>query len=126
MAKSAHQNETKSKKGEESSGTKVTTDPEEIRRWVESHGGHPAHVKGTGGDDDPGLLRIDFPGYSGEGKLEPLEWDEFFEKFEESGLAFLYQEKTKDGKPSRFNKFVSRETVEERTEKSGSRSQHAR
>jgi len=45
------------------------TDHETIRRWVEERGGWPARVKGTGNDDDPGLLRIDFPGFSGEKSL---------------------------------------------------------
>ena len=38
--------------------------------------------------------------------LEEIEWDEFFQKFDESDLAFLYQDRTKDGKISRFHKFV--------------------
>jgi hypothetical protein len=59
-----------------------------------------------------GLLRIDFPGYSGAKSLEPISWDEFFERFEETNLAFLYQDKTGSGRPSRFNKLVGRETVE--------------
>ncbi len=29
------------------SGTRTTTDHDEIRRWVEEHGGTPASVKGT-------------------------------------------------------------------------------
>ncbi len=86
----------------------ATTDHEEIRRWVEDRGGHPACVKGTGGRGDPGLLRIDLPGYAGP-KLRPISWDEFFEKFDENGLAFVYQDKTRTGRPSRFNKLVNRQ-----------------
>jgi len=41
--------------------------------------------------------------------LEEISWEEFFEKFDESHLQFLYQDKTKDGKISRFHKFVSRD-----------------
>lgn len=85
-----------------------TTDHETIRQWAEERGGHPAMVKGTGGKDDPGILRIDFPGYSGEGKLQEISWDEFFEKFDASNLELVYQEETKDGQPSRFNKLVTR------------------
>lgn len=88
----------------------VTTDHDEIRQWVESRGGRPACVKGTGGGGDTGLLRIDYPGYSGEQSLQPISWDEFFEKFDEQKLAFLYQEETKDGGESRFSKLVSRDT----------------
>lgn len=90
------------------STSKVTTNHKEIRKWVESRGGHPAAVKSTEKGDDLGILRIDFPGYSGEGKLEEVEWDAWFETFEDRELAFLYQDKTADGKESRFNKLVSR------------------
>ncbi len=89
--------------------TRTTTDHDEIRRWVEEHGGQPAAVRDTGGGDDPGLLRIDFPGGAGEGDLEHLDWDEWFEKFEEKGLAFLYQEKKASGEDSTFFKLVSRD-----------------
>ena len=85
-----------------------TTDHKTIRKWTEERGGHPATVKRTASGDEAGILRIDFPGYSGEESLEPIDWDEFFEKFEEKDLAFLYQEKTADGETSRFCKFVSR------------------
>jgi hypothetical protein len=83
---------------------KMTTDHEEIRRWVEQRGGRPARVKGTG-DDDAGLLRIDF-GEPDE-KLEAINWDEWFTTFDHSDLAFLYE----DEPESRFNKLVSRETA---------------
>lgn len=86
--------------------SKITTDHEEIRRWVEERGGKPATVKSTGSADDPGLLRID---YRGEQSLEPVSWDAFFEKFEENKLAFLYQERLKSGETSRFFKFVRRD-----------------
>jgi hypothetical protein len=93
---------------------KLTTNHDEIRRWVEERGGCPARVKSTGADDDPGLLRIDFPGYSGEGTLECISWEEWFEAFDANALAFLYQEETAGGKPSRFSKLVSREGQAER------------
>lgn len=91
------------------SQAKTTTDHDTIRKWVEKRDGHPATVKGTAGGDDAGLLRIDYPGYSGEESLEKISWEDFFAKFEEAELAFLYQEKTDDGQLSRFSKFVSRD-----------------
>src|SRR4051794_9698875 len=95
------------------SESKVTTNHDEIKNWVEKRGGHPATVKGSEKKgDSAGILRIDYPGYSGEGTLEAITWDEFFETFDESDLAFLYQDKTKDGALSRFSKFVSRESAE--------------
>ncbi|HEY6139855.1 MAG TPA: hypothetical protein VI670_19020 [Thermoanaerobaculia bacterium] len=83
---------------------KTTTNHNTIRKWVEKRGGYPARVKRTGRGSDPGVLRIDYPGYSGAGTLERIDWDEFFEWFDRDGLAFLYQ----DTPRSRFSKFVSR------------------
>jgi hypothetical protein len=66
-------------------------------------------VKGTArGNDSAGLLRIDFPGYSGEGSLEEISWEEWHAKFQESTLEFLYQERTRDGSESRFFKLISK------------------
>jgi hypothetical protein len=92
----------------------VTTDHEQIRKWAEARGGHPADVKGTGGKGEAGILRIDFG--PPEEKLEEIAWDDFFEKFDEADLAFLYQDKTADGKTSRFHKFVARDNVDEEDE----------
>lgn len=93
---------------------KVTTDHTEIRQWVEERNGRPARVKGTESKNSAGLLRIDYPGFTGEDTLEEITWEQFFNAFEENGLAFLYQEETKDGKESRFSKLVDRDTVKER------------
>ncbi|HET7136914.1 MAG TPA: hypothetical protein VFI04_01035 [Gaiellaceae bacterium] len=81
---------------------KTTTDHDEIRRWTESRGGHPAHVTETAADGDLGVLRIDFA--EPNDRLEEISWDDWFEAFEENKLAFLYQ----DEGDSRFNKLVDR------------------
>lgn len=86
----------------------TTIDHDEIRRWVEDHGGKPASVKGTEAGDEAGVLRVDFPGGAGQDQLEHIEWDEWFAKFEESGLAFLYQAQKADGSDSTFFKLVRR------------------
>jgi hypothetical protein len=90
---------------------RITTDHEEIRAWVEQRGGVPAHVKRSGDSSDAGILRIDFPGFEGEDTLEPLGWDEWFRAFDENGLAFLHQDETESGEPSRFNKLISRDRI---------------
>jgi hypothetical protein len=90
------------------SSSKTTTDHAEIQRWVEAHNGTPSAVRTTGNGDDPGILRIDFPGGAGEDTLEHIGWDEWFEKFDENDLAFLYQEHKADGEDSTFFKLVSR------------------
>jgi hypothetical protein len=89
--------------------SQVTTDHEKIKKWVEDRGGKPATVAKTGDKDNPGILRIDFPGHGNDSSLKEISWEEFFEKFEEKKLAFLTQENTAGGEVSRFNKFVSRE-----------------
>ena len=94
-----------------SAGSRPLTDHEEIRQWAEARGASPACVRGTGGGEDVGMIRLDFPGYGGEQSLEHIEWDEWFDKFEERGLALLVQEETARGEKSNFNKLVSRETA---------------
>ncbi len=86
------------------SGSITTTDHDAIRKWAEARDGHPAQVK-TGGEG--GVMRIDFG--EPEDNLEQIDWDTFFGIFDDSDLAFLHQEETKDGGTSRFNKFVKRD-----------------
>lgn len=90
------------------SSAEPTTDHDEIKRWVEERGGKPAVVKKTHTRNDPGILRIDFPGFTGETTLEEVSWDQWFEKFDQSRLAFLRQDETAEGKESRFFKLVAR------------------
>jgi hypothetical protein len=80
-----------------------TRNHETIRNWAEARGGHPAVVEGTE------ILRIDFddPDESADQNLRRISWDEFFRIFDSRDLEFLYQERTHDGKVSRFNKFVT-------------------
>lgn len=59
-------------------------------------------AKGTESEDGEGVLRTESQHSD---KLEVIEWDEFFQTFDERTLAFLYQNKTKE---SRFFKFVKR------------------
>ena len=84
------------------SSASQTTNHDEIRRWIEDRQGTPSRVKDSG---EGGILRVDFG--EPEEALEPIEWDEFFQIFEKSDLAFLHQDKTEDGKLCRFSKFVS-------------------
>jgi hypothetical protein len=93
--------------GQTKSQTNTTTDHDEIRRWVEEHGGKPAVVRQTK-DDEGGVLRIDFPGGAGEDELEPVSWDEWFEIFDRNRLALLYQDRKAGGEDSTFFKLVRR------------------
>ena len=84
---------------------KVTTDHDEIRKWTEARGGRPAAVRSTQSKDATGIIRIEFPGAPNakDDNLEEITWDEFFEKFDESDLALLYQEETASGQRSNFS-----------------------
>lgn len=84
----------------------TTTDHDKIRKWVEERNGRPSIVRATE-DKGGGLLRIEFRDKVD--ALEDIDWDEFFQIFDDNKLAFLYQDRTKDGEVSRFNKFVERD-----------------
>ena len=88
---------------------KTTEDHDTIRRWVEERDGVPAAVRETESDGDPGILRIDFPGGTGEDVLDHISWDEWFDKFDQNDLVFLYQEEKSDGEGSTFFKLVHRD-----------------
>jgi hypothetical protein len=90
-------------------GSHTTSDREEIMAWAKARGAKPACVRGTGGQGDIGILRLDFPGYTGEDKLHEISWDAWFDKFEERKLALVYQETTAGGEKSNFNKLISRD-----------------
>lgn len=95
---------------------KVTTDHDEIHKWAEARGGRPATVRSTHTKNNAGIIRIEFPEApnANDEALEEISWEEFFEKFDASKLAFLYQEETAGGERSNFNKIIGRETAEAR------------
>jgi hypothetical protein len=87
-----------------------TINHDETRRWVASRKGHPAFVKSTR-KGDSGLLRVDFR--EPEEGFEEIGLDQFFGTFEESNLAFLYQDETANGRKGPFMKLVDRSKVED-------------
>jgi hypothetical protein len=87
--------------------THYTTDHETIRKWAEERGGRPTSVSGTRrSGEGAGILRVDFPGHTGSDKLRKIPWARFFDKFDNENLVFIYQEQTKQGRRSNFNKFI--------------------
>ncbi len=89
-----------------------TTDRETIRRWVEQRGGRPAAIRARSREDyEAAAPRIDFPEYRSTGIVRRISWDEFFRKFDEKRLAFVYQERTRTGEMSRFFRFVFRDAA---------------
>ncbi len=87
---------------------RVLTDHEQIRQWAQARHAQPACVKGTDTDDGSCLLRIDFPGYSGEQSLQTIEWDQWFRVFDQRNLALIVEDTMADGRPGNFNKLVNR------------------
>jgi hypothetical protein len=81
-----------------------TRDHDTIRHWIEERGGAPAVVRNTEDNDEgAGVLRVKFD--EGEEDLEDIEWQKFFETFDDKDLTFLYQDEIQ-GNKSRFFKFV--------------------
>jgi hypothetical protein len=93
--------------------SKTTVDHDEIRQWAEARGGQPTTIEGTPKKGEAaGLLRIDFPTGTSNPPLEPVSWDEFFEKFDAENLAFVYQDQKESGEESYFCKFVDRKSAD--------------
>lgn len=90
--------------------TRETRDHDEIRAWAEQRGGLPATVSAGRGDRaGSGTLRIHFPDRGAPGAdLRQIPWDEFFRKFDEASLTFVYAFETDQGGTSRFHKFIRR------------------
>ncbi len=76
------------------------TDHERIRAWAQERDAHPAIVEGTESAKGEGVLRFDFGDPND--NLRRIDWDEFFQIFDEHGLTLLYDEDAE----SRFHKFV--------------------
>ena len=88
--------------------SKTTQDHDEIRRWAEARNAIPCEVASTERDGEAGILRFCFPNAKNrnDDSLKQIEWDQFFEKFDENGLSMVFQEKTAGGARSNFNKLV--------------------
>ncbi len=102
--------------------SKTTQDHDEIRQWAESRGAKPAEVERTERSGQTGILRLEFPSATNanDGALKEISWDEFFEKFDASGLELVYQEETADGQKSNFNKLIYPEDSKSQSAKKSS------
>jgi hypothetical protein len=67
-------------------------------------------VRATHDRNQIGIIRLMFPSspYDDHHDLVPISWDEFFDQFQDRGLAFVFED------DSRFNKLVSRDSLEDR------------
>src|SRR5256885_552518 len=73
--------------------------------------GETKSQRGGGRGGDTGMIRLDFPGFSGAESLQEIDWDEWFRAFDENDLGLLVQETTASGERSNFNKLVNRDTA---------------
>ena len=109
--------------------SKTTQDHDEIRQWAEKRGAKPAAVASTEKNGQTGILRLEFPGkpHANDSALTEISWEEFFEKFDDMGLEFIYQDVTSEGAESNFNKLVYPENDKSHGSKSSSSSKsHAK
>ena len=111
------------------SSSKSTRDHNEIRKWAETRNAVPCEVADTERNGSTGILRFEFPDAPNrnDDRLQEISWDEFFEKFDESQLELLYQEKTADGERSNFNKLIHPESgkkTAKSAKKSSSKTKH--
>lgn len=95
------------------SASRTLTDHDKIRRWAEERSARPTAMRSTEGSGRVGIIRLDFPEYSGEGSLNQISWDDWFRKFDENNLVLVVQDRLSDGRTSTFNKLVSRDLVGE-------------
>lgn len=109
--------------------SKTTRDHDEIRRWAETRQAVPCEVASTQQDGEAGILRFCFPNARNrnDDALREIGWDEFFEKFDQSELSLVFQEKTAGGARSNFNKLIHADSEagsrsRSRTRSSGTRS----
>ncbi|HVX30824.1 MAG TPA: hypothetical protein VHA53_10120 [Nitrolancea sp.] len=84
--------------------TLATRSHEVIRAWADERNGIPATIMRGEPDDGPVLLDLDFPGYDEE-DLQHIDWDDWFEQFDQQDLVFVYQEHKTDGDLSNFFHF---------------------
>jgi hypothetical protein len=91
-----------------SSEIDLTTDHDEIRRWIESVGGRPVQVQVAGSSGPVGVPAIELPGRTASGAAVPIGWDDWFGRFDQAGLALLYEKAPGDGGASAFGKLVQR------------------
>lgn len=81
---------------------KYIIDNDEVRAWVEEHGGVPATLKGVSenGEESPDMLHLAF-GKMGP-DMEEMDWEEFAERFENENLALAYDDEAPKGEAPDF------------------------
>ena len=70
----------------------TTTEHALVRQLIEDRDGYPAHLAGSEGEGDQGLLQVGLAEVDQDEELKEISWEEFFEEFEGKDLAFAYRE----------------------------------
>ncbi|RPI82030.1 MAG: hypothetical protein EHM41_19370 [Chloroflexi bacterium] len=85
----------------------VTIDHHQIKKWVHERSGWPAMKASrfTVRESDK-VLSIGFTGCENDELLIPISWEEFFKKFDEQNLAFMYEDQDASGYLSLQYKFM--------------------
>lgn len=87
---------------------RVTRNHNKIRKWVEEHGGIPAYTaEKITPDEQEKVLRIIFKNEKNSEKIIVMNWNDFFTKFDQANLAFLYSDDLENGNKTNYYKFVS-------------------
>jgi hypothetical protein len=92
---------------------RYTTDHETIRRWVAERGGLPAMVRRVGQPDE-GELVINFANDGSDEPIIDISWADFFQRFDDSKLAFVYSDTASGAEGSRFWQMVARDEIDQR------------
>lgn len=89
--------------------TRTTTDHGTIRNWIESNDLAVARTAETDRSRSGGLTVVT-EGRT-DGSVKEATWDEFFDTFEDEGLAFVYRTETMGPEEQLYYEFVPRDDV---------------
>lgn len=81
--------------------TLATRSHDVIKHWAEERGATPATVPHDEHNGYLGVMRLNFPGYGGQG-LIPTTWEEWFKTFDHGKMVFVFQQKMENGNRSNF------------------------
>ena len=85
-----------------------TSDPQVIRRWAAARAGQPAIMPSQEKNTTTAAVpHIVFPTDAYLDAYTTISWQELFDRMQQEGLVFVYQEKTVSGNLSHFCRFVS-------------------
>ncbi|WP_440006977.1 hypothetical protein [Halomicrococcus sp. SG-WS-1] len=91
--------------------SKITTDRETIRNWADERNLEPVR-RTTAGTEEPSV-RLVHDAETGRSGHEEVSWDEFFDRFEDEQLAFMYQEFDSVDDEVEFAEVIDRTSIDD-------------